>query len=204
MFTHVLHNAKFFMPIDIQEQAEENLRFIRGAMERAERLSSVSGVGAMTMGGIALLAMAAATRFPTLVEQLLLWIGTAFVAGFAGAVGCWLKARKNDQLLFGDPGRRFLLCLIPALLVGAVLTATLLATPQMVLLPGLWMMLYGAGVLAAGTYAVLPVMQMGGAFLVAGLFTQALPPEWANVMLGAAFGGLHLYFGYQVVRHHGG
>ncbi len=192
------------MTIDIQEQAEENLRFIRGAMERAERLSAVSGAGAMAMGGIALVAMALAATLEGLAEQLLVWIGTAFVAMTAGAIGCWLKARKNGQLLFGDPGRRFLLCLIPALLVGVVLTATLLLTAQAVLLPGLWMMLYGAGVLAAGTYAAPPVMQMGGAFLVAGLFTQALPTEWTNVLLGTTFGGLHLYFGYQVVRHHGG
>lgn len=192
------------MPIDIQQQAEDNLRFIRGAMERAERVSAVSGVGAMVMGALALVAMALAATFTSLYEQLLVWIATAFAAGLAGALGSWLKARRMELLLFADPGRRFLLCLIPTLLVGAVLTAALLTTAQMTLLPSLWMMLYGIGVLAAGTYAVLPVMYMGGAFVVAGLFTQALPSAWSNVLLGLVFGGLHLFFGYRVFKHHGG
>lgn len=192
------------MPIDIHEHAQDNLRFIRGAMERAERVSAVSGAGAMVMGGMALVTMAIATAVETGTQQLLVWIATAVVAGLAGVSGSWLKARQNDLLLFGDPGRRFLLCLIPALLVGAVLTAALLSTPQQILLPALWMMLYGVGVLAAGTYAAPPVMYMGGAFIVAGLFSHALPWEWSNVLLGVTFGGLHLVFGYQVFRHHGG
>lgn len=192
------------MPIDIREQARDNLRFIRGAMERAERLSSASGAGAMVMGGVALGAMALAAGLDDLAGQLLIWIGAAFLALAAGAIGSWLKARSNDLVLLGDPGRRFLLCLIPSLLVGVILSASLWQTPQITLLPGLWMMLYGCGVLAAGTYAAPPVMQMGGCFILAGLFVHALPGAWSNVLLGAAFGCLHLYFGYQVYRHHGG
>jgi hypothetical protein len=192
------------MPIDIKEQATENLRFIRGAVERAERVSSASGAGGMAMGGVALCAMALAAGMGSLQDQLLVWIGAAFIALGVGSVGSWLKARKNDLVLLGDPGRRFLLCLIPSLVVGAVLTVSLWPTDQVILLPGLWMMLYGCGVLAAGTYAAAPVMQMGGCFIAAGLFAHALPETWSNVLLGAVFGGLHLYFGYQVYRHHGG
>jgi hypothetical protein len=173
-------------------------------MERAERVSAVSGVGVMVMGVIALIAMAVSAGVDDPSVRLLVWIGTAFVAGSAGALGCWIKARRNEMSFFGDPGRRFLLCLIPALLVGVVLTVSLLPSAEVSLLPGLWMMLYGAGVLAAGTYASPPVVHMGGAFVIAGLFTHALPAGWANVLLGVAFGGLHLYFGYQVYRHHGG
>ena len=192
------------MTIDIQNQAEDNLRFIRSAMERAERVSAVSGAGAMLMGVIALVAMAVGAGIDDLLARLLVWIGCAFVAGITGALACWIKARRKELSFFGDPGRRFFLCLIPSLLVGVVLTVSLLSTPEMTLLPGLWMMLYGAGVLAAGTYAAAPVMHMGGAFVISGLFTHALPDSWSNVLLGLAFGGFHLYFGFQVYRHHGG
>ena len=192
------------MTVDLQNQAEDNLRFIRGAMERAERVSAVSGAGVMLMGVIALVAMAVSAGNDDQLARLLIWIGTAFLAGGAGAIACWLKARKNRLSFSGDPGRRFLLCLIPSLLVGVVLTVALLSTPYMTLLPALWMMLYGAGVLAAGTYAATPVMHMGGAFVICGLFTHALPDSWSNVLLGLTFGGLHLYYGYQVYRHHGG
>lgn len=192
------------MQIDIKEQANENLEFIRGAMERAGRVSSASGAGAMVMGTIALAAMALAADQQALPDQLRIWIAAAFAALAAGGVGSWLKARRNGLVLIGDPTRRFLLCLIPTLLVGAVLTSALWQTEQIRLVPALWMMLYGCGVLAAGTYAAPPVMQMGGCFVVCGLFAHALPTIWSNLLLGLAFGGLHLVFGYQVYRHHGG
>lgn len=192
------------MQVDLREQASDNLRFIRGAMERAGRVSTASGIGAMAMGAVALLAMAVASARAGLEAQLAVWIAAAFAALLAGALGSVHKARRNNLPLLGDPGRRFLLCLIPPLLVGVVLTTSLWGTPQSALLPGLWMMLYGAGVLAAGTYAAPPVMHMGVVFLVAGLFTHALPAAWSNVLLGVVFGGAHLGFGFQVYRHHGG
>ncbi len=192
------------MPIDIKEQATDNLRFIRGAMERAERVSALSGIGGMLMGLTALCAMAIAVRVGELPNQLMVWIAAAFAAVVIGASASWLKARKSGLTLLGDPGRRFLLCLLPVLAVGTVVTFALWPTPQIVLVPGLWMMLYGCGVLAAGTYAAQPIMQMGGCFIVAGLFTYALPGQWSNLLLGVAFGGLHMIFGYRVYRHHGG
>lgn len=190
--------------VDLREQASDNLRFIRGAMERAERVSSVSGIGAMAMGAAALVTMLLAAGADGLRPQLLVWTGGAIVALIVGAAGSLLKARRRSLVLLGDPGRRFLLCLTPALLVGLVITLSLWNTPQIGLLPGVWMLLYGAGVLAAGTYAVHPVMQMGAVFIAAGLLTQALPVAWSNGILGAVFGGAHTYFGYQVYRHHGG
>jgi hypothetical protein len=189
--------------IDIREQASDNLHFIRSAMARAGA-SSVSGAGTMAMGLVALSAMSLAATATDPADELLVWIGAAPAALAAGTLGSWLKARRNGLLLFGDPGRRFLLCLIPTLLIGVVITLVLWQTDEMPLLPGLWMMLYGAGVLSAGTYAVPPVMHMGVAFLLAGLVTLVAPPLWSNVLLGAAFGAVHLGFGHQVYRHHGG
>jgi hypothetical protein len=192
------------MTVDLKEQATENLRFIRGAMERAERLSAVSGTGLMLVGLIAVVAMALAADLNPLRERLTVWVGAAFVALVLGGLATWLKARRNQLPLIGDPGRRFLLCLIPILIVGGVMTSALWRTTEVALLPGLWTMLYGCGVLAAGTYAVAPIMQMGACLVVFGLFTHAVPVEWSNLLLGLSFGVLNLYFGYQVYRHHGG
>ncbi len=202
------------MTVDIREQATDNLRFIRGAMERAERLSAVSGAGLMLVGLVAIVAMAIAANETFLRELLTIWIGAAFVALVVGGLATWVKARRNQLMLIGDPGRRFLLCLIPVLVVGGVMTAALWGDATNELLPGLWTMLYGCGVLAAGTYAVAPIMQMGACFVVSGLFTHAMmvapmvPDDMINVcgnlLLGLSFGVLNLYFGYQVYRHHGG
>jgi hypothetical protein len=192
------------MPIDIREQASENLRFIRGAMERAERVSAVSGLGLMVMGVIALIAMAVAAGTSDPRELLTLWVGAAIPAAVCGGAASWIKARNSGLMPLGDPGRRLLLCLVPALVVGAVLTVALWQTDSVGELPSFWMLLYGTGVLAAGTYAAAPIMLMGAGFLGAGLFAHALPADWSNVLLGATFGGLHVYFGYQVYRDHGG
>ncbi|MEZ5558939.1 MAG: hypothetical protein R3E86_10440 [Pseudomonadales bacterium] len=192
------------MPIDLREQATENLRFIRNAMERAERISAVSGAGAMAMGGIGLAASALAAPHAELTLQLQVWMGAALAALIVGGLSTWHKTKRTGATPFGDAGRRFVLCLTPALLVGAMLTTTLWSTPQIVLLPASWMMLYGAGTLAAGTYAVPPVMKMGAAFLVAGSVSHLLPDAWCNVLLGVTFGGFHIAFGWQVYRHHGG
>lgn len=192
------------MAVDLQNEAENNLRYIREAMERAERVSALSGIGGMAMGSCAFLATAVASMSPTLPAQLAVWIGTAFIALLCGAAATWLKARRLDAPLLGDAGRRFLTCLVPALVVGAMVSWLLWPTPQITLLPAVWMLLYGCGVMAAGTYAAAPVMQMGFCFLGSGLIMTALPAGWENFGLGLVFGGLHLYFGWQVFRNHGG
>ena len=66
--------------------------------------------------------------------------------------------------------------------------------------------------LAAGTYAVRPVLLMGATFtmlgtlvlLLPGIFPAAAPVQWANPSLAIGFGALHITFGWQVCRHHGG
>ncbi|MBV1905144.1 MAG: hypothetical protein KUG75_03635 [Pseudomonadales bacterium] len=193
------------MQINIKQQAEENLQFIRGAMQRAEGVSSVSGAGGIMMGVSALMAMLLASRQPSIREQLTIWIIAACIAVSAGAISSYLKARKlHTPLLQGDPARRFLLCLLPILLVGAIISWLLWPSAQIALLPALWMMLYGCGVLAAGTYATGPIMLTGGLFIVTGLFSCALPLTLHNFLLGISFGGFHICGGYWIYKHHGG
>jgi hypothetical protein len=192
------------MNIDIRDKAEANIRFIRGAMERAERSSSVSGLSGIAMGLVALGTSVVASAQADLASQLMVWIGTAIIAILLGSTGAWLKARTHQTTLLNDAGRRFLLCLLPALTVGCLLTQALWDTEQLALLPAIWMLLYGCGLTAAGTYAARPIMPMGIGFMLCGLITYLLDGQWSNWLLAAAFGGLHITFGYQVYRNHGG
>jgi hypothetical protein len=167
-------------------------------------MSAVSGTGLMLNAMIAVAAMAIAADIDPLRERLIVWIGAAFVAPVVCGLATRRKALRNQLLLIGDRGRRFLFCLAPVLAVGGVMTLALWRTPEIVLLPGLWTMLYGCGVLAAGAYAVAPIVQMGACFVVLGLFIHAVPAEASNMLLGLSFGGLNFYYGFQVYRHHGG
>lgn len=191
------------MLLDLQQRAEHDLRFIRSAMARAEGMSSVSGLGGIWMGGIALAAAVLAASRPALQEQLLIWIGAAAIAAPLGAAACWRKGRRGGVFIHWDPVRRFLLCLVPAVGVAVILTLRLWSS-EPALIPAVWLMLYGCGVLAAGTYAVGAVVALGAAFIVLGAASLLLDAAWSNVVLAAGFGGLHIGFGIWVYKRHGG
>ena len=90
------------------------------------------------------------------------------------------------------------------MIVGALLTVTLVRMGLDGLLPGIWMMLYGTAVVAAGTYSVRPVPVMGLAFVVTGAVSLFAPDSWDTALMIAGFGGLHVVFGTLIARRHGG
>ncbi|HEX7037429.1 MAG TPA: hypothetical protein VF210_16780 [Pseudomonadales bacterium] len=190
------------MLLDLQQRAEHDLRFIRSAIARAEGMSSVSGLGGIWMGAVALIAAALAASRP-LPEQLLIWIVAAAIAAPLGALACWRKGRRGGVFIHWDPVRRFLLCLVPAIVVAVLLTARLWASAP-TLIPSVWLMLYGCGVLAAGTYAVGAVVALGAGFILLGACSLLLDAAWSNGLLAAGFGGLHIGFGFWVYKRHGG
>jgi hypothetical protein len=70
--------------------------------------------------------------------------------------------------------------------------------------PPMWLLLFGAAVLAAGAFSVAPVRVLGGAFMVLGAAALVSPASWANLHLALGFGGLNLGFGALIARRHGG
>jgi hypothetical protein len=190
-------------PESLQQKAIENVRFIRETMERAGSFTALSGFGAMLMGSVGLVATVAATG-----ASRQRWLQTWLVAALlAVGVGTWLNARKARRLkisLFTRPARRFFLALIPPLAAGAILTMPLFTSARFDLLPGVWLLLYGAGILTAGAYSVKPVPIMGACFMALGAAALASPPGWGNLFMAVGFGGLHLGFGAYIAWRHGG
>ncbi len=192
------------MLVNIQQQAEQNLDYIRAAMARVEGASSVSGLGGMLMGLIALGACAAALPYQgNLQQQLWCWLMAAVPAVLLGSAASLRKAQRQSGQLQWDPLRRFFVCLLPNVAAAAVVTVVLWPDAQQARLPALWMLFYGCGVLAAGAYAVQPVRLMGLCFILTGVAALLLP-DWSNLLLGFSFGGLHLIFGGWLYRKHGG
>jgi hypothetical protein len=87
---------------------------------------------------------------------------------------------------------------------GALLTLVMNEHQLVALLPGVWMLLYGVGVVAAGTFSVRIVPVMGLAFMVVGSVALVGPATWGTAFMAAGFGGLHLFFGTLIARRHGG
>jgi hypothetical protein len=120
-------------------------------------------------------------------------------------VGTALKARRTGVPLGVGPARRFALCLLPALIAGAALTAASAQAHAYTVLPAVWLLLYGTGVCAAGSVSSPPVVSLLGiALIVGGVAAAGSPPAWGNWYLGAFFGIGHLAAGLVIVRNHGG
>jgi len=131
-----------------------------------------------------------------------LWEALAAFLITTGAIA-W-KARRSGADLFSRPGRRFALGLFPPLIAGALLTPVLYTAGDLEALPGLWLLLYGTGVVTGGAFSVRTVPVMGLAFMAVGAAALLLPSSWGDILLAAGFGGLHLVFGAVIARRHGG
>jgi len=191
-------------PPTLQSRAIADLRFIRETMVGAASYTAFSGWGLIIIGLGALATGFAAARESNLGVRLGLWLVDAGVSILVGTVSSVLKARTSGQPLSGAPIRRFQFSFLPAILAGAVLTFFILPTAAAPLLPGLWLLLYGAALAAAGTQSVRAIPFMGAGFFALGTLALAGPPSWSNAILTSGFAGIHVAGGLVISRRHGG
>jgi hypothetical protein len=158
----------------------------------------------MVMGAVALAAGHVASRQESADAWLVVWLVSAVLAAAVAAVTMWLKARRVQMSLLEGPGRKFALSFLPPIFAGAVLTAALYAAGAISVIPGVWLLLYGAAVTTAGAYSVRIVPVMGVCFMIVGLAALVSPAAWGDVYLAVAFGLLHIGLGAAIARRHGG
>ncbi|HXF47978.1 MAG TPA: hypothetical protein VNL73_00950 [Verrucomicrobiae bacterium] len=185
------------------KEALEDLRFIRSTMEQASSFTGVPGKGLVVMGLTAIGASILASKQPTSPKWLLVWLAEAALALAIAIFAIRQKARKSNQPAFSGPGSRFILSLAPPLFAGALLTLILYQDifPH---LPGLWLLLYGTGVVTGGAFSIRVVPMMGFCFMLAGAAALFSPAGWGNTYMLIGFGGLHIVFGSIIARRYGG
>jgi len=194
---------KLTEPIPIGRKAADNLRFIRDTMERASSFTAVPGWGGVAIGCTALLAgLLAEGRNPQF--QFRIWVAEAAVALILAFFTVQAKSRRLSQSLKSRPARRALLSFMPPLLAGGALTAVLAQHSMLFVLPGLWLLLYGAAVVTGGAFSVRIVPFMGICFMTLGVAAFFLPQTFGNLVLVLGFGILHIVFGTVIARRHGG
>ncbi len=133
----------------MQTHAIDDLRFIRETMESAASFTAVPGWGGVAIGITAL----AAAVLASLRTQVDWWVGVwgfeALCAFAIGASASFWKARKAETPVLSRPGRKFVLGLSPPMLAAAALSIVIYHAGIFNLLPGLWLLLYGAGIVTA-------------------------------------------------------
>jgi len=191
-------------PKPLADRAIENLRYIRDTMTRSSSFTAVPGAGQAIIGLTALGTAWLAHRQQTTLSWLAVWLAEAMLALVIGGVTMVRKARAVKDPMTTGPGRRVVLGFLPAFGSAAVLTAPLVLAGVPALLPGVWLLLYGTGVVAGGAFSVRPVPLMGICFLVVGTVALFTPAGWGDAWMATGFGGLHIVFGSVIARRYGG
>ena len=186
------------------QHAEDSLQFIRRTMERSSTFTAVPGLGGVGMGVVGLVAAVFAANQRSAEQWLIVWLLAAAVALSIGVSAMLRKAARLGAPLTGAVGRRFAMGLAAPLVAGAALTWGVWMHDDWAVMPAVWLLLYGTGVLAGGVFSVAAVRVLGVALMALGVAALATPPAWGNVWLGTGFGGLQLAFGLYIARRHGG
>ncbi len=191
-------------PPELQERALDNLRFIRATMEGSASFTALSGWGEAWMGVVALAASYLAPRLPGPDAWLFTWLAAALIAAAGSLLAMAYKARAMGVSLLSGPARKCALGFAPPVLAGSLLTLVLYQHGISAPLPGMWLVLYGAGMVTGGAYSVRTLPLMGFLFMALGAVALFTPPAWRDALMASGFGGLHLVFGLVIARRHGG
>jgi len=172
-------------------------------MERASAFTAISGWGLVGVGLTALGAAALAwkARPP---RWLAVWLAEAVVSFALAGLATLRKARRAQIPLLSTPARRFVLSFVPPMAVGALLTVVLFQAGQLQAIPGMWLLLYGAGIITGGAFSIRVVPVMGLCFMALGAVALFSPAAWGDPIMAAGFGGLHILFGILIARRYGG
>ena len=114
-----------------------------------------------------------------------------------------MKSQRLKLPLLSGPGRKFIAGFTPAMLAGAVVTAALFQAGANALLPGTWLLLYGAAVVSGGELGARGASN-GRLLHGTGLCGLLFPVASGDILLAAGFGGVHIIFGTVIAVKYGG
>jgi len=191
-------------PPALHERAMDNLRYIRDTMERATAFTGVSGWGEVAIGTTAIVATLIAARQANFTGWFAVWVAEGVISLLIAGWSMDRKARAAQMPLMSGPGRKAIFSLSPPIIAGGLLSIVLMRAGLTNLIPGVWLLLYGTGVITGGMFSVGVVPIMGLCFMALGATALFAPPEFANWFMAAGFGGLHIVFGIIIARKYGG
>jgi hypothetical protein len=175
------------------KEAEQTLSVIRTLMERSTRYTNLSGHAGIAAGALTLLGSGLRHWYD--MPFLPTWLGVLLAACVANVLFAAGMARANGEPLWTRQAQTVLLSLTPAFAAGLVLTAVLARMGLDLLLPGVWMLLWGVGALAMSFFTPRIISLLGVAFMVAGVLALFAPPANDALSMAMTFGAIHLVYG---------
>ena len=191
-------------PPALHSRAMDNLQYIRDTMERATAFTGVPGWGQVAIGISAIAAAVIAAQQTTFKNWMGVWVGEAAIALLICGWAMDRKARVTRTPLLTGSGRKVIFSLTPPILAGGLLTVILYRAGLTNAIPGVWLLLYGTGVVTGGMFSVNVVPIMGICFMALGVIASLGPTSLVNWFMAAGFGGLHIIFGLIIARKYGG
>lgn len=191
-------------PPALHDRAMDNLQYIRETMERATAFTGIPGWGQVAIGVTALASSFIAAQQRSFTNWLAIWCAEAVVASLIAGWSMDRKSRAAKMPLLSGPGRKVAFSLSPPLFAGGLVTIVLYRAGLTNAIPGLWLLLYGTGVVTGGMFSVSAVPIMGLCFMALGAAAFLAPAGFADWFMAAGFGGLHIVFGVIIARRYGG
>jgi hypothetical protein len=189
--------------VALDSHALGTLKYIRASIDAAGTFA-VPGSAGIAMGTAGVTASFLSSIHFLSSYWIVIWLLAAVGAAAVGSMRIARQSARGVLTLYRGPTRKFILCLCPALLSGAVLTAVLAQAGQARLIPGTWLLLYGCAVLSATLMSAASTARllgaMGALFVLLGILAFEVPGYWHNLLLGVGFGALHLIFGVLIGR----
>ena len=173
-------------PPALHDRAMDNLRYIRETMERATAFTGISGWGEIAIGVTALLATAISALQSTFNAWLAVWIAEGLISLLIAGWSMDRKSRAIEMPLGSGPGRKAVFSLTPPLIAGGLLTIVIVQAGLTNAIPGVWLLLYGTGVITGGMYSVRVVPIMGLCLMALGALALFSPPAFANWFMARA------------------
>ena len=116
----------------------------------------------------------------------------------------WQKSKIANVPLTSAPPKKFAKSFLPPLVCGIFITLGLWRFGFFEAMIPVWILLYGAAIVTGGAFSVKAVPVMGWCFITLGAVAFFLPDGYANLMMAASFGALHIIFGLIIARKYGG
>ncbi len=183
-----------------KREALESLETIRKILERSTVFAHIAPKSLFVGGTVAIGAAVLGWSLDWTPPEhpfafLAMWISAFLVALLAGLSLSARRARALGERFWSRKLQFVLSGFVPTLIAAALFTGVLANLGRTDLCPGMWMVLYGLGILAVGMVLDWEFRATAWGFLLAGSITLFHLQNYPFLTLGATFGGLHVALG---------